>query len=107
MCAGCGLAAIVWARARWIKEGVDGAFWAGEQSRASLDCLGTLFVEERALALRVSTDGRRCVSLPRLSMAKILGAAALLLGVVYAQESSLPVVDLGYELYRASDFNVS
>lgn len=40
-------------------------------------------------------------------MAIILGAVALLLGAVYAQESSLPVVDLGYELYRASDFNVS
>lgn len=38
-------------------------------------------------------------------MATFLGAVALLLGAVYAQESSLPVVDLGYELYRASGFN--
>lgn len=38
-------------------------------------------------------------------MLKLLGAAALL-GAVYAQNSSLPEVDLGYEVYRAAGFNV-
>lgn len=38
-------------------------------------------------------------------MLKIFGAVALL-GAAYAQEySSLPTVDLGYEIYRAADFN--
>ncbi|KAF1843649.1 carboxylesterase family protein-like protein [Cucurbitaria berberidis CBS 394.84] len=37
-------------------------------------------------------------------MLKIFGAAALL-GAVYAQNSSLPTVDLGYEIYRAAGFN--
>ncbi|KAJ4365578.1 hypothetical protein N0V83_008198 [Neocucurbitaria cava] len=37
-------------------------------------------------------------------MLKIFGAAALL-GAVYAQNSSLPTVDLGYEIYRAASFN--
>jgi hypothetical protein len=40
-------------------------------------------------------------------MVKLLGAAAALLGTVAAQNTSLPVVDLGYEIYRASSFNVS
>jgi acetylcholinesterase len=35
-----------------------------------------------------------------------LAAAAALLGVAYAQNSTLPTVDLGYEIYRASTFNV-
>lgn len=30
-----------------------------------------------------------------------------LLGAVHAQGSSLPEVDLGYEIYRAGSFNVS
>ncbi|CAO2656079.1 Nn.00g048820.m01.CDS01 [Neocucurbitaria sp. VM-36] len=37
-------------------------------------------------------------------MWKAFGAAALL-GAVYAQNSSLPTVDLGYEIYRAAGFN--
>jgi hypothetical protein len=39
-------------------------------------------------------------------MLKLLGVAALL-GAVYAQNASLPEVDLGYEVYRATGFNVS
>lgn len=36
-----------------------------------------------------------------------LRVAATLIGVVYAQyDSSLPTVDLGYEIHRASNFNV-
>ena len=38
-------------------------------------------------------------------MLKLLGAATLL-GAVFAQNSSLPEVDLGYEVYRAAGFNV-
>ncbi|KAH7095012.1 carboxylesterase family protein-like protein [Paraphoma chrysanthemicola] len=37
-------------------------------------------------------------------MLKFFGAAALL-GAVYAQNASLPEIDLGYEVYRASGFN--
>jgi len=39
-------------------------------------------------------------------MVRLLGAVAALLGAVYAQNTSLPTVDLGYEIYRASGFNV-
>jgi acetylcholinesterase len=35
-----------------------------------------------------------------------LAAAAALIGAAYAQHSSLPTVDLGYEIYQASGFNV-
>lgn len=35
-----------------------------------------------------------------------LAAAAALIGAAYAQNSSLPTVDLGYEIYQASGFNV-
>lgn len=35
-----------------------------------------------------------------------LVATAALLGVSFAQNSSLPEVDLGYEIYRAASFNV-
>lgn len=39
-------------------------------------------------------------------MLKLLSAATLL-GAVFAQNSSsLPTVDLGYEIYRAATFNV-
>jgi hypothetical protein len=41
-----------------------------------------------------------------MSFAKLLGAAAFF-GAVYAADSSLPTVDLGYEIYRAANFNVS
>ncbi|CAN9389432.1 unnamed protein product [Alternaria alternata] len=34
-----------------------------------------------------------------------LAAAAALIGAAYAQNSSLPTVDLGYEIYQASGFN--
>lgn len=37
-------------------------------------------------------------------MLRVLGTAALA-GAVYAQNSSLPTVDLGYEIYRAASFN--
>ncbi|KAG9380385.1 PnbA Carboxylesterase type B [Pyrenophora tritici-repentis] len=36
-----------------------------------------------------------------------LATAAALMGAVYAQNSSLPTIDLGYEIYRASGFNDS
>lgn len=36
---------------------------------------------------------------------KVLGVAALV-GVACAQSTSLPTVDLGYEIYRATGFNV-
>ena len=39
-------------------------------------------------------------------MLRLLSVAALF-GAVYAQNSSLPEVDLGYEVYRAAGFNVS
>ncbi|KAF2008195.1 acetylcholinesterase precursor [Amniculicola lignicola CBS 123094] len=39
-----------------------------------------------------------------MSFAKLLGAAAFF-GAVYAADSSLPTVDLGYEIYRAANFN--
>ncbi|KAF2175594.1 alpha/beta-hydrolase [Zopfia rhizophila CBS 207.26] len=38
------------------------------------------------------------------SILQLLGAATLL-GAVHAQNSSLPIVDLGYELHQASGFN--
>ncbi len=41
-----------------------------------------------------------------INMLRTLGFAALL-GAVLAQNTSLPTVDLGYEMYRAADFNVS
>jgi acetylcholinesterase len=41
------------------------------------------------------------------NMLKLLGTAAALLGAVHAQNStSLPEVDLGYEIYKAASFNV-
>jgi acetylcholinesterase len=39
------------------------------------------------------------------NMLTLLGVAALL-GSVYAQNASLPQIDLGYEIYRAAGFNV-
>jgi hypothetical protein len=39
-------------------------------------------------------------------MLKLL-AATTLLGAVYTQNSSLPEVDLGYEIHQAASFNVS
>ncbi len=41
-----------------------------------------------------------------INMLRTLGFAALL-GAALAQNTSLPTVDLGYEIYRAADFNVS
>ena len=38
-------------------------------------------------------------------MLSLLTAAALF-GAVFAQNSTLPEVDLGYEVYRAAGFNV-
>jgi hypothetical protein len=38
-------------------------------------------------------------------MRRVLGTAALV-AAVCAQNSSLPTVDLGYEIYRASSYNV-
>ncbi|KAH9880074.1 hypothetical protein J1614_002100 [Plenodomus biglobosus] len=38
-------------------------------------------------------------------MMKLFAAAAALVGASFAQNSSLPVVDLGYEIYRAASFN--
>jgi hypothetical protein len=35
-----------------------------------------------------------------------LAVAAALISAAYAQNSTLPTVDLGYEIYRASSFNV-
>jgi len=40
-------------------------------------------------------------------MLRLLLSVAALFGAVFAQNSSLPEVDLGYEVYRAADFNVS
>ncbi|KAF2470305.1 alpha/beta-hydrolase [Lindgomyces ingoldianus] len=46
--------------------------------------------------------------MPRSNVFKLAGAVAALLGVTSAQNSSsLPVVDLGYELHQASSFNES
>jgi acetylcholinesterase len=40
-------------------------------------------------------------------MVKLFGAVALLGAVAHAQNTtSLPEVDLGYEIYRAASFNV-
>jgi hypothetical protein len=39
-------------------------------------------------------------------MLQLAVAAAALIGAAYAQNSSLPTVDLGYEIYQASGFNV-
>lgn len=38
-------------------------------------------------------------------MLSLLGLVALV-GAAYAQNTSLPIVDLGYEIHRASNFNV-
>jgi hypothetical protein len=38
-------------------------------------------------------------------MLRLIGAAALL-GTAFAQNGTLPQIDLGYEVYQAASFNV-
>ncbi|KAF2033354.1 alpha/beta-hydrolase [Setomelanomma holmii] len=59
--------------------------------------LGTSFLDDsRFLAVNAAHSIGR--------MLKLFGAAALV-GAVYAQNASLPQVDLGYEIYQAAGFN--